>query len=131
MERRSLSEGYHDEDHHHSHHDHSDHEFDPSNIKDTLADLKHSLRGSELRIGKRRRVQGGSFAFWVDIYIEIDHALCNANGETCATGIGPKTVNYGEFGVRDDCSGESCFDRHLSLSLSIMSVVFFLSLCIQ
>jgi hypothetical protein len=98
MERRSLSEGDREEDRHHSHHDHSDYDFDPSNIGNTFADLKQSLRGSELRVGKRRRVQGASFAYWVDIYVEIDHALCNANGETCATGIGPKTLNYGESG---------------------------------
>jgi hypothetical protein len=92
MERRSLSEGDHDEDHDHSHHDHSDH-----HIEDTIADLKHSLRGSELRMGKRRRVQGASFTYWVDVYVEIDHALCNANGETCVAGIGLKTLNYGEL----------------------------------
>ena len=96
MERRSLSEGVHDE---HHDHDHSDHHFFPSNIEDTIADLQHSLRGSELRPGKRRRVQGESFAYWVDIYIEIDHALCTDNGETCTTTIGPKTVNYGECRV--------------------------------
>jgi len=99
MERRSLTGGDHDEDHDHSHHDHSDHDFDPSNIDETIADLKHSLRGSEIRMGKRRRVQGGSFAYWVDVYVEIDHALCNANGETCTTTIGPKTINYGECRV--------------------------------
>jgi hypothetical protein len=100
MVRRSLSDGVHDEDHDHSHHDHSDHHFDPSNIDDTIADLKRSLRGSELHLGKRRRVQGASFAHWVDIYIEIDPALCTANGEFCTTTtIGPRTVNYGEFGV--------------------------------
>ncbi len=98
MERRSLAEADHDEDHDHSHHDHGDHDhdFDPSNIDDTISDLKHSLRGSELRMGKRRRVQGASFAYWVDVYVEIDYALCNRNGETCATGIGPRTLNYGE-----------------------------------
>ena len=96
MERRSLSEGVHNK---HYNHDHSDHHFFPSNIEDTIADLQHSLRGSELRLEKRRRVQGESFAYWVDIYIEIDHALCTDNGETCTTTIGPKTVNYGECRV--------------------------------
>ena len=97
MERRSLIEGVHNEYHDHSHHEHSDHHFDPSNIEDTIADLQHSLRGSELRLGKRRRVQGASFAHWVDMYIEIDPDLCTDNGETCTTTIGPKTVNYGEL----------------------------------
>jgi hypothetical protein len=50
-----------------------------------------------LRIGKRRRVQGASYAYWVDVYVEIDYALCNDNGDTCATGIGTNTINYGEF----------------------------------
>jgi hypothetical protein len=48
-------------------------------------------------MGKRRRVQGASFTYWVDVYVEIDHALCNANGETCVAGIGLKTLNYGEL----------------------------------
>jgi hypothetical protein len=50
-----------------------------------------------LRIGKRRRVQGASYAYWVDVYVEIDFALCTRNGETCQTGIGTNTINYGEF----------------------------------
>jgi hypothetical protein len=97
MKRRSLSEDDHDKDHNHFHHDHSDHDFNPSNINDTVADLQHSLRGSELRMGKRRRVQGASYAYWVDVYVEIDYAFCYANGESCATVVGPKTLNYSEF----------------------------------
>jgi len=81
---------YFDYDHDHPH-------FDPSDTDQTLANLKHSLHGSELRIGKHRRVQGSSYAFWVDIYVEIDYALCSRNGETCANGIGPKTLNYGAY----------------------------------
>jgi hypothetical protein len=50
-----------------------------------------------LRIGKHRRVQGQAFSYWVDVYVEIDKALCAENGETCANGIGPNTINYGEF----------------------------------
>jgi hypothetical protein len=105
MNCRFLFEDGHDDNHNHFHHDNSDHDhhdhdhdhdFDPSNTKEALADLQHSLRGSELRIGKRRRVQGGSYNFCVDVYIEIDYALCNKNGETCANGIGPNTINYGE-----------------------------------
>ena len=103
---RSLFGDGHDEDHDHFDHDHSDHDhsdhdhthhFDPSNTEGALADLHRSLRGSELRIGKRRRVQGASYAYWVDVYVEIDKALCTDNGDTCATGIGTNTINYGEF----------------------------------
>ena len=92
----SLFENGHDHNHDHSDHDHT-HHFDPSNTEDALADLQHSLRGSELRIGKRRRVQGASYAYWVDVYVEIDFAFCTRNGETCQTGIGTNTINYGEF----------------------------------
>ena len=85
-------------DHDHSHHDHSDHNFDPSN-DNAFSHVQHSLRGSEMRIGKRRRVQGSSsYAYWVDIYIEIDYDLCNDNAELalCNAGtIGPNTINYG------------------------------------
>jgi hypothetical protein len=101
---RSLSGDDHDDNSNHfdhNHHDHSDrdhsHHFVPSNPEDSLADLQHFLRGSDLRIGKRRRVQGASYAYWVDVYVEIDYALCTKNGETCSTGIGPNTINYGEF----------------------------------
>ena len=92
----SLFENGHDHNHDHSDHDHT-HHFDPSNTKDALADLQHSLRGSELRIGKRRRMQGASYTYWVDVYVEIDFAFCTRNGETCQTGIGTNTINYGEF----------------------------------
>ena len=88
-----------DQDHsdqNHSDHDHS-HRFDPSNTEKALIDLQQSLRGSVFQVGKNRRVQGGSFSYWVDVYVEIDYGLCSDNGETCATGIGPKTINYGEF----------------------------------
>ena len=81
------------------HHDHS-HDFDPSKTEKALADLQHSLRGSEVRIGKRRRVQASSYGYWVDIYIEIDKDLCSKKGELalCEAGtIGPNTLNYSEF----------------------------------
>jgi hypothetical protein len=83
-------------DHDYSDHDHS-HRFDPSNTEKALTDLQQSLRGSVLHVGKHRRVQGGTFSYWVDVYVEIDNGLCSDNGETCATGIGPKTINYGEL----------------------------------
>ncbi len=85
-------------DHDHSDQDHSDHDFDPSK-DNSLSHVQHSLRGSDMRFGKRRRVQGSSsYAYWVDIYIEIDYDLCNDNAELalCNAGtIGPNTINYG------------------------------------
>ena len=102
MHRSLFEDGQGDNSDQFDHEDHFDHDhdhphFDPSETSKAQADLKHSLRGPELRIGKHRRVQGSSYAFWVDIYVEIDYALCTRNGETCATGIGPKTLNYGEY----------------------------------
>ena len=104
---RFLFEDGHDDhhdpfDHDHSAHDHHDHshDFDPSKIEMALADLKHSLRGSEVRVGKRRRVQALAYNYWVDIYIEIDRYLCDKKGELaiCDGGtIGPNTINYSEF----------------------------------
>jgi hypothetical protein len=90
---RSLFEDGHDDnhdhfDHNHSDHDHSDHDhthhFVPSKTKGVFADLQGSLRGRglELHIGKRRCVQGASYGYWVDVYIEIDYALCTKHGET-------------------------------------------------
>ena len=113
MERRFLSEDDdhgddddHDHDHsdhrdhsdHHDHHDHH-HDFDPLKTEEALTDLRRSLRGAEMCMGKRRRVeqQGAGYAYWVDMYIEIDRDLCARNGElaTCDAGtIGPNTINY-------------------------------------
>jgi hypothetical protein len=130
VERRSLSEDDHQEYHDHSHREHSDHEFDASSIDNTIADLKHSLRGSDrgsdLRVGKRRRVQGASYAYWVDVYVEIDHALCNRNGETCASGIGPKTLNYGELTFQP-YHLVYFFARYRPLSLSFLTYIFSIS----
>ena len=85
--RRSL---YHDDNQNHPHH------FNPSNTEETMADLHHSIRGSQFWIGKNRRVQANYF-HWVDIYVEIDRELCVDNGEgaICDAGtIGPNTINY-------------------------------------
>ncbi|KAL3823124.1 hypothetical protein ACHAXA_006454 [Cyclostephanos tholiformis] len=104
IERRSLFESDHHDDHDPSDYDHSaqnhtdhSHQFDPSDTVLAMVDIQHSLRGSEIRIGKRRRAQAISFAFWVDIYIEIDRELCGDKGEItlCDAGtIGPNTLNY-------------------------------------
>jgi len=71
--------------------------FTPPNTKKALLDLQRSLRGSEMQYGERRRLQGASYSYWVDIYVEIDYDMCYRNGETCSDGIGPNTVNYGQF----------------------------------
>jgi hypothetical protein len=103
---RSLFEDGRDDDHNHLNHDHSDHDHsdhdhthhvDPSNTEDALANLRRSLRGSNLHFGKRRRVQGKSYNYWVDVYVEIDYAFCTRNKETCAVFIGPNTINYGVY----------------------------------
>jgi hypothetical protein len=113
-------------DHDHSHHDHFDHYFDPSN-DDALSHVQHSLRGSEMRFGKRRRVQGGtsSYAYWVDIYIEIDYDLCNRNAELalCNAGtIGPNTINYGMLLLLDYSSLKllSCILCYISSTHTLM-----------
>ena len=81
-------------DHDHSDHDHT-HHFDLSKTKDLFADPQRSLRGSELRIGKCRRMQGASYGYWVDVYVEIDNTLCTNNHEMCTTEIGTNTIKYG------------------------------------
>ena len=98
FDHRVLSEESHDDSHDHFDHYHSDHRsgHDPSGTAKLLADIQRSLRGSELRIGKRRRMQSTIYTYWVDIYIEIDYKLCRANGESCVAGIGPNTLSYGE-----------------------------------
>ena len=140
MERRFLFEDGHDDNHDHFHHDHSDHDhsdhnhnhnhdhdFNPSNTNEALADIQHSLRGSELRMGKRRRVQGASYGYWVDVYVEIDHALCSSNLDVCFWEVGPRTVNYSELGVQFHRSG-----YHSSLlNLNQSFVFFFFNLRIQ
>ena len=84
----------------HNHHQHDgdgdDDESESSSVG-TLFDLHRSLRGSTTRLGKPRRVLNGAYSYWVDVYVEIDYSLCNDNGETCADGIGPNTINYGAF----------------------------------
>ena len=143
MERQFLFEDGHNDNHDHFHHDHSDHDhdddnhdhdrdFNPSNTEEALADIQHSLRGSELHTGKRRRVQGGSYAFWVDVYIEIDYALCSRNGETCATGIGPKTINYGEFLLLHlSILWLELFEQYSPLTSSNRAVHYYSTLCFQ
>ena len=79
-------------------HDHDDgHDHHHDDIVGSLFDLHRSLRGSTTRLGKPRRVLGEAYAYWVDVYVEIDYTLCNDNGETCANGIGINTINYGTF----------------------------------
>ena len=89
MERRFLFEGG-----RHDNHEHSN--LPADHHQDALTDIKHSLRGSDLRLGKRRMVQGESYSHWVDVFVEIDYTLCT----DCNTEIGPNTINYSEFRIR-------------------------------
>lgn len=125
-ESRILSGLDHDEDHDprdqhdHSAHDHDDHshDFDPSKTKEALEELQRSLRGPVLPIGKRRRMQGASYAYWVDLYIEIDRDLCNKNLELamCDAGtIGPNTINYGELLIILESVRWNCFQHNRPL----------------
>ena len=99
----------HTHDHHHDHdheghvhttpHDHHDHEghthtHDHSDID--LQSIKDGLRGSSIRLGKRRKLQAAGYNYQVDIYLEIDNQLCVNNGESCPAGgsIPPNTMNY-------------------------------------
>lgn len=80
-------------DHHHDHEGHA-HTHDHSDID--LQSIKDGLRGSSIRLGKRRKLQGSGYNFQVDIYLEIDNQLCVNNGESCPAGgsIPPNTMNY-------------------------------------
>ena len=104
---RRLMEDHHDHDYHHDDHDHHhhDHEDDHSfhlhseNTMEALADVQRSLRGSSMRLGKRRRLQGGSYSYQVDIYVEIDQQLCIDTGDDCANNGGTPgaiVTNYGK-----------------------------------
>lgn len=84
-------------DHHHhedsSHNDHREHHHnhDMSDIDSALSYIKDNLRGSSVRLGKRRKLQsGGSYSYQVDIYLEIDQQLVNDNGGI----LNPNTINY-------------------------------------
>jgi len=120
--RRSLEETSDEQsmkDHHHhedsSHNDHREHHHnhDMSDIDSALSYIKDNLRGSSVRLGKRRKLQsGGSYSYQVDIYLEIDQQLVNDNGGI----LNPNTINY----VNSIFTGansiyESEIDTHLSL----------------
>jgi hypothetical protein len=125
-----LGQDYHPDhsNHGHSAHDHEDdyHDFDPSNTNEALANLRRSLRGQVLPIGKRRRVQGANYAYWVDVYIEIDRDLCSDNSELvlCDAGtIGPNTINYGERSSISERVGWNCSEHNFALTRSIMCTI--------
>ena len=121
--RRHLMEDHHDHhhDHDHHHHDHSHHhggEEDHSyhlhseNTMEALADVQRSLRGSSMRLGKRRRLQaGGMYNYQVDIYVEIDQQLCIDTGDDCANNGGQPgaiVINYGKS-LLCVCRSKFCF----------------------
>ena len=89
----------HDHDDHHNHHSHF-HLKDDSLMEEALDEVQRSLRGSSIRLGKRRELQVATgYSYQVDIYIEIDNQLCIDNSEDCqANGLdnSPNTVNYGK-----------------------------------
>ena len=99
--RLSHTHDHHDHDHEgghvhtpHGHHDHT-HDHDHSDID--LQSIKDGLRGSSIRLGKRRKLQASQdYNYQVDIFLEIDNELCVLNGESCPAGgsIGPATMNY-------------------------------------
>jgi hypothetical protein len=91
--------------HHHHHHDYNSHEDHANHaaMLDGLDQIQRGLSGngssSTVRLGERRQLQGSTkpYNYQVDLYIEIDNLFCALNGEDCSTGIGPNTINYGEF----------------------------------
>ena len=67
---------------------------------------------SNVRLGQRRRTQNMLYNYNVDIFLEIDQALCQLNNENCIrNGIGIKTLNYSMFIVIEFC-GYSLVSLH-------------------
>ncbi|KAL7530536.1 hypothetical protein ACHAXR_003545, partial [Thalassiosira sp. AJA248-18] len=74
-----------EEDHHHHHH-----HVGEEGMEQALLHLKESLRGSDIRLGNRRKLQvAGSYNFQVDIIILVDTAL---NGGS--TSLQRSTIDY-------------------------------------
>ena len=94
-QRRSLFEDvgldYAHDHHYHEEHDHHHHHHHDETSEETLTYLKENLRGSNIKMGKRRKLQsGGSYNYQVDVYIEVDQTLVNDNGGI----FNPNTINY-------------------------------------
>jgi hypothetical protein len=94
-------EDNHSHDTHHDHvEDHSHFHLKDDTLEEALEEVERSLRGSSIRLGKRRElVVATDYSYQVDIYIEIDNQLCIDNGEDCqANGLenSPNTINYGK-----------------------------------
>ena len=86
--------------HNHDHHDHDHlHDHDHHSVN-ALDDLRRQLRGSSFRLGnKKERSLAGEEApydYQVDVYVEVDQALCNTQGDT-AVCPGQNTIDYGKF----------------------------------
>ena len=101
--RLSHTHDHHDHDHEghihttpHDHHDHEGHTHTHDHSDIDLQSIKDGLRGSSIRLGKRRKLQAAGYNYQVDIYLEIDNQLCVNNGESCPAGgsIPPNTMNY-------------------------------------
>lgn len=106
MHQDNHSHNHHDIPHdHNDHHDHHSHFHlkDDTLMEEALDEVQRSLRGSSIRLGKRRElVVATDYSYQVDIYIEIDNQLCIDNGEDCqANGLenSPNTVNYGKYSI--------------------------------
>jgi len=90
-----------------------------SRARDAFEEIKRNLQGqgsnnssSNVRLGQRRRTQNMSYNYNVDIFLEIDQALCQLNNENCIrNGIGIKTLNYSMFIVIEFC-GYSLVSLH-------------------
>ncbi|KAL7464829.1 hypothetical protein ACHAXS_005152 [Conticribra weissflogii] len=70
----------HREDNDHDGHHHHSHNISIKNTEKTFQGIKEGLRGSNIRLGKRRKLQTGSYNYQVDIFIEIDQSLVTKTG---------------------------------------------------
>ncbi|KAL9178483.1 hypothetical protein ACHAXT_001821 [Thalassiosira profunda] len=73
----------------HRHHDHSHHLED---TEDALSHVRDGLRGSNVRLGERRRLEDGrdGYHYQIDLFVEVDKFLVDLNGGI----FEPNTVDY-------------------------------------
>lgn len=97
-------EGHHHDDYHHHHHG-------TENSETALQDIKEGLRGSTVRMGKRRKLQTGDYNYQVDVFIEIDQTLVTKTGSLSNAIAYVNTIFTGANTIY-----ESEIDTHLSVS---------------
>ena len=85
-----YEEDHHDDHSQHNHYHERSHHLDGEDMEQAISHVRENLRGSDIRLGKRRRLAGGSYNYQVDMYIEVDQALVNENGGV----FNPNTINY-------------------------------------